>query len=402
MPGTFASIGPFDCVLFSLSIALMWKPAACGASARKIVFMDASRAHCQADATSEMAIELPPEEHVKGEDVIGELLKSLYGTRRAAHNWEKKRQKVLLGFAHGDDFIFRGDSMRLAWAETRVNGKLILKRRAILGPDDGDDKTVTILNRLVTWVFLSGSRNQKEIEADPRHREILLAQMNLDGANVKLVVTLVVKVQEWTPQMLTKLDKDRASTFGSATMRASRVDKKEVARFRTEQSEGTWSKLKRLARYVVGYGRLVQVTEAREGTTRGHRQRSRWMRANQEEHDVCSSFSRRQLAQSRKLDTGCAQLECCLVGVLRKSQRYTDIRVHHGKGVVQDGLDTCIVRCYGCESHREMKGRAQHGRHRHEGGDCSSASETFEDVGDGMARWTSSAGVECGASAVTA
>ena len=64
---------------------------------------------------------------------------------------------------------------------------LILKRRAILGPDDGDDKTVTILNRLVTWVCLSGSRNQIEIEADPRHREILLAQMNLDGANAKSV-----------------------------------------------------------------------------------------------------------------------------------------------------------------------------------------------------------------------
>ena len=35
----------------------------------------------------------------------------------------------------------------------------------------GDDTTVTILNRLVTWVCLSGSRNQIEIEADPRHRQ---------------------------------------------------------------------------------------------------------------------------------------------------------------------------------------------------------------------------------------
>ena len=36
--------------------------------------------------TSEMAIELP-EGQVKGEDLVGELLKSLYGTRKAAHNW---------------------------------------------------------------------------------------------------------------------------------------------------------------------------------------------------------------------------------------------------------------------------------------------------------------------------
>ena len=40
----------------------------------------------KADATSEMAIELLPGEQVKGEDLIGELLKSLYGTRKAAHN----------------------------------------------------------------------------------------------------------------------------------------------------------------------------------------------------------------------------------------------------------------------------------------------------------------------------
>ena len=120
----------------------------------------------------------------------------------------------------GDDFIITGDSMQLAWIESRLNEGLILKRRAIVGPDDGDDKTVTILNRLVTWVCLSGSRSQIEIEADPRHREILLAQMNLDGANVKSVTTPAVKIQEWTPQMLTKIDRDRTSTFRSATMRA--------------------------------------------------------------------------------------------------------------------------------------------------------------------------------------
>ena len=190
-----------------------------------------------------MAIELLPEEQVKGEDLIGELLKSLYGTREAAHNWEKKWQRVIIdsgfvigtwspaivcgrerelcGFVHGDDFIITGESMQLEWRESRLNEGLIIKRRAIPGPDDGDDKTVTILNRLVTWVCLSGSRNQIEIEADPRHREILLAQMNLDGANVKSVTTPAVKIQEWTPQMLTNINRDRTSTFRSATMRAS-------------------------------------------------------------------------------------------------------------------------------------------------------------------------------------
>ena len=268
----------------------MWRPGASGATTRKILFLDTSRAHCQAVPTSEMAIEFPPEEQVKGKDLIGELLKSLYGTRKAAHNWEKKRQRVIIdsgfvigtwspkivccreralcGFVHGDDFIITGDSMQLAWIDSRLNEGLILKRRAILGPHDGDDKTVTILNRFVTWVCLSGSRSQIEIEADPRHREIVLTQMNLDGANVKSVTTPAVKIQEWTPQMLTKIDRDRASKFRSATMSASymsinRVDVqqavKEAARFMEEPNEGAWIMLKRLVRYLVGLGRLVQV-----------------------------------------------------------------------------------------------------------------------------------------------
>ena len=67
---------------------------ASGPSAQKIMFLDASRAHCQADATSEMATEVPPEEQVKGQDFVGELLKSLCGPRNAAHNLERKWQSV--------------------------------------------------------------------------------------------------------------------------------------------------------------------------------------------------------------------------------------------------------------------------------------------------------------------
>ena len=64
------------------------------------------------------------------------------------------RERELCGFVHGEDFIITGDSMQLAWIESRPSEGLVLRRRAIPGPDDGDDKTVTILNRLVTWVCL--------------------------------------------------------------------------------------------------------------------------------------------------------------------------------------------------------------------------------------------------------
>ena len=76
--------------------AMTWKPGTSGPSARKIMFLDTPRAHCRADATNEMAVDSPPEEQVKGKDSVGKLLKSLYGARKTAHNWEKKWQHVLI------------------------------------------------------------------------------------------------------------------------------------------------------------------------------------------------------------------------------------------------------------------------------------------------------------------
>ena len=112
-----------------------------------------------------------------------------------------------------------------------------------------------------------------EIEADPRHQEILLAQMSLDGANLKSVTTPAVKIQEWTPRMFTKIDRDRTWTNNSATMRASYMSINrvvmqqavlEVARFVAEPNEGAWIMLKRLVRYLVGAGDFG--TEVRQGS----------------------------------------------------------------------------------------------------------------------------------------
>ena len=219
----------------------------CGADTVK----DDTNAQVKDVTTSKMAIELPPEEQVKGGG-NGVIIDT-----------------VVLSLVHGHQQSCVVESVSYVGLCTEMTS---ISR----GPNDGDDKTVTILNRLVTWVDLSGSRNQIEIDADPRNGEILLAQMNLDGANVKSVTTPAIKMQERTPQMLTKIDNDRASKFRSATMRASymsinRVDvvvvgkeeegrgRRRVARFMTEPSKGAWIMLKRLVRYLVGYGRLVQV-----------------------------------------------------------------------------------------------------------------------------------------------
>ena len=53
-----------------------------------------------------------------------------------------------------------------------MRGWFEVKVRATLGPDDGDDKEVTILGRTVCWKPWG-----IEYEADQRHAEIIVNQM---------------------------------------------------------------------------------------------------------------------------------------------------------------------------------------------------------------------------------
>ena len=133
---------------------------------------------------------------------------------------------------------------------------------------------------------------------------------------------------------------------------------------------------------------------------------------------MCSSVPWRQFG---KLDAGYAQFECrrkillgaksmmmdfggdvaqCALGTARTSCR----------DVKQDGFDVRISpmpwlqeRVDSVEMRTEKrKGEHNTTDHWHEGSDCSKAQETLENVDDGVARWTSSTSVECGAFAVTA
>ena len=61
-------------------------------------FPDVKRAHFYSDATTELYVELPAEAKKPGEDLVGKLLKSLYGTRDAPLNWELQIRKVMIAF----------------------------------------------------------------------------------------------------------------------------------------------------------------------------------------------------------------------------------------------------------------------------------------------------------------
>jgi len=80
--------------------------------------------------------------------------------RQTNCNWFREgycsTHSILLGgvfrcVAHGGDFTFSGKQSDLLWIKSKMEESYELKMRAMLGDDFGDDKEITILNRLISW-----------------------------------------------------------------------------------------------------------------------------------------------------------------------------------------------------------------------------------------------------------
>ena len=167
-----------------------------GQGDRKIMVVDAKKAHIHAWAQRELYIELPPERAQPGK--CGKLRRSLYGFRDAPALWEAYLADELekIGFVrgkssaatfhhpkwnvravvHGDDFSFAGYSSGLLRVRKAIDQAFLLKDVGTLGWDEGDVQELRILNRIVTLI-----KNEKEsgisYEADPRHAELLVAAL---------------------------------------------------------------------------------------------------------------------------------------------------------------------------------------------------------------------------------
>jgi len=123
-PSLFAATPPLEALktLFSLAVA--------GRGRRQIGFVDIKKAHLYAKATRDVYIELRPGDEQEG--MCGKLNYTLYGTRDAAHNWEREYTNTLVDISfqvgksttcvfrheqrnidivvHGDDFTTLGTS----------------------------------------------------------------------------------------------------------------------------------------------------------------------------------------------------------------------------------------------------------------------------------------------------
>ena len=69
---------------------------------------------------------------------------------------------------HGDDFTVLGYIDDLNWFQMEIKAKFETKVRGIIGPEDTDDRSIKILNRIVQW-----TPDGIEYEVDQRHAEII-------------------------------------------------------------------------------------------------------------------------------------------------------------------------------------------------------------------------------------
>ena len=249
-----------------------------------MVFLDIKKAHFWADVRRRLLIELPPEAGVDTSKYVGLLRKSLYGTRDAPANWEATILRVMtqLGFVrgrsnsclyyhplreirvevHGDDFTGLGAKAELEWFAEELGKHWTVEVRGYLGPPGmvGTQQSIDILNRLVSWT----SRGI-ELEADPRHVDIILKEVGCEGAKVTtaLVKERIEQVEEAEP-----LSSEDASWYRSVSMRLAYLSQdrpdlqvlaKELAKGLKSPTTAHMMMLKRGARYLRASPRLVHL-----------------------------------------------------------------------------------------------------------------------------------------------
>ena len=189
----------------------------------KISFVDVKKAYFYGIPERTLYVRLPPELGL-GKEVVGKLIRCMYGTRDAGAIWENCYTSCLtkLGFVqgasspccfrhpgwnvsvvvHGDDFTAIGSPQALDKYETGMQKEFDCKLKGRLGTASTDCKEMRVLNRIVRI-----SDDGLLYEADPRHAEMLIKAFHLEEA--KAVVTPGIKVDEST------IDPDHVDAAGA-------------------------------------------------------------------------------------------------------------------------------------------------------------------------------------------
>ena len=277
----FAATPPLEALKIILSMV------AIANKGEVVMINDISREFFHAKVERDVYVALPDEDRGPGEEhLCGNLRFSMYGTRDAPQNRYKEhsQQLVKMGFiqgiaspctfyhharqirtyVHGDDYVSIGLPGNLQWVKNELEKKYQVKTQ-VLGPGEGQQRQVKILNRIVTW------DNQRGLvyEADPRHAEIAIKHLKLKDA--KEVSTPGTREEGHTTEDHDdKLSEKEATKYKAIVTRFNYITPdrpylayaiKELARAMSSPSNGDWLRLKRVGRYLKGRPRVQQVYE---------------------------------------------------------------------------------------------------------------------------------------------
>ncbi len=162
----------------------------------KISCVDIRKAYFNGVPKRSMYVRLPPELGLP-RNVLGKLVRCMYGTRDAGAIWEQCYVDCLegLGFkqglgspccfyhqewqvsvvVHGDDFTALGTDDSLDKYEAGLKKSFECKIRGRLGSEAKDTKEIRLLNRIIRI-----TEKGLLYEADPRHAELLAKSMGLE------------------------------------------------------------------------------------------------------------------------------------------------------------------------------------------------------------------------------
>jgi hypothetical protein len=246
----------------------------------KLLFIDVKKAHLNGMVPEEVFA------YVKMPDgKCWRLKRWLYGMRPAASAWEVEytEKMATAGYAkgksaptvffnaktggrcvvHGDDFTFLADEAEVKRMTELMRRWYDIKVRGILGGEPGDDEELTILNRRISW------RNGViEYEADSKHAETIVKEMGLDKNSKGLDAPIEREssedaAEDESDEMLEGEEATRYRAL-AATANFLAMDRpdvqytaKEICKSMSKPKRKSWAKLKRLARYLVKYPRLV-------------------------------------------------------------------------------------------------------------------------------------------------
>ena len=104
--------------------------------------------------------------------MAGELEKMGFDQGKASPCCFRHGTKDLRCIVHGDDFVFAGGDKDLEWVQHEISTRFLIKVIGRLGGDSGDLQKLRVLNRVLRW-----ASDGIYYEADPRHQEILVAQL---------------------------------------------------------------------------------------------------------------------------------------------------------------------------------------------------------------------------------